>query len=378
MIQETVRIEGECDNTFEAVREAFTHNFRDYGEVGAAVAVSVGGRKVVDLWGGAKDKAGKLPWTSDTLVNVWSTTKGANAICFAMLVDRGAITYDDPVAKHWPEFGVCGKDAITIGMLLSHQAGLTGFSEPAGIDDLLAGPMAAARLAAQAPFWPAGTGSGYHAISIGILSPELFRRIEGRTLKRFIADELEGRLGIDFSLGLAPKRDARAAEMIAPATMQSSSIASATPAQRAALANPSLDPLLPNTAAWRRAELSSANGFSNARSLARLYASVLPSSPAADRLLGDAALRGARLTRFEGVDLVMGTPARWGAGFLLNHDGLYGPGPNTFGHSGWGGSFAFADPDRDIVVAYTMNAMTEALQGDPRGAALIDAVYASL
>jgi len=271
---------------------------------------------------------------------------------------------------------VHGKDAITIGMLLSHQAGLSGFSEPADIEDLLSGEIAAARLAAQAPFWPPGTGSGYHAISIGILSAELFRRIEGRTLKRFIAEELEGRLGIDFSLGLSLDREARAAEMIAPVAMQSSSIASATPAQRAALANPSLDPLLPNTAAWRAAELSSANGFSNARSLAKLYASVLVSSP--NRLLGDAALRAATRTRIEGVDLVMGTPARWGAGFLLNSDGLYGPGPNSFGHSGWGGSFAFADPDRGIAVSYTMNAMTEALQGDPRAAALIEAIYGAL
>ncbi|UTP38200.1 beta-lactamase family protein [Phenylobacterium sp. LH3H17] len=373
MIRDIFRIHGDCDARFAPVREAFSRNFQDHGEVGAAVAVMVGGQKVVDLWGGAKDKAGTQPWTSDTLVNVWSSTKGVNAICFAMLADRGALSYEDPVSKYWPEFGVRGKEAVTIGMLLSHQAGLSGFSEPAGLEDLLAGAPAAARLAAQAPFWPPGSGSGYHAISVGILSAELFRRIEGRSLKRFIADELEGRLGIDLSLGLPGDREDRVAEMIAPAAMESSSIASATPAQHAALGNPSLDPLLPNTAAWRAAELPSANGFTNARSLARLYASVLVSSP--NRLLGETALQAATRTQVEGVDLVMGTPARWGAGFLLNSDGLYGPGPNSFGHSGWGGSFAFADPDRAIAISYTMNAMTEALQGDPRAAGLIDAVY---
>jgi CubicO group peptidase (beta-lactamase class C family) len=371
-------VQGRWASRFGGVAEAFAANLRDRGEVGAAFALVLGGETVVDIWGGWQDGARSRPWRRDTLVNVWSSTKGLNATCFAMLVDRGLIAYADPVARYWPEFAAAGKGDVTIAMLLSHQAGLSGFDTPAEMEDLYGGEAAAARLAAQAPLWPPGSGSGYHAITIGILSAALFRRITGRSLRNFIAEEIADRHGLDMAVGLPAKDADRAAEMLAPLTMGSAGIGALTPPQIAALANPSLDPRLPNTAAWRAAELPSANGFTNAAALAGLYARLLPSWPDAGRLASTGTIAQATRWRIEGVDLVLGLHARWAAGFLLNSDALYGPNPDAFGHSGWGGSFAFADPAADVAMAYTMNQMSEGLRGDPRAMALIEAVYASL
>ncbi|PZR31482.1 serine hydrolase domain-containing protein [Caulobacter segnis] len=376
MTQTLLAAQGVCTPRFSAVQTAFERNFSERGEVGAAFCLWVDGQPVVDLWSGARDAAGALPWTRDTVANVWSTTKGVTAACFAMLVDRGRLSYEDKVADHWPAFAAEGKGEITIGMLLSHQAGLSGFTSPAVVEDLYAGHAAAERLAAQAPIWPPGTASGYHAISFGLLATELFERVEGRSLKQFVADELAGARGLDIAIGLGPSRTDQAAEMLAPAGMGSGDIGSFNPAQVAALTNPGLDPRLPNTAAWRAAEIPSANGFSNARALAGLYAGLLLGAKAP--LVSAAAITQATEVRIEGRDLVLDLFARWGAGFLVNSEQLYGPNPEAFGHSGWGGSFAFADPKAGIAMAYTMNQMSQLLRGDPRGVALIDAVYGAL
>lgn len=367
-------IQGFADPRFEALARAFSANFTERGEVGASLCLVVDGKPVVDLWGGALDREDLRPWREDAVVNVWSTTKAVNALCFAMLVDRGACTYDDPVARWWPEFAAHGKGSVTIGMLLSHQAGLCSFRDPATVDDFYDQPAAAARLAATVPLWPPGSRSGYHAISIGVLAGELFTRIEGRSLGRFIAEELSGPMGLQLTLGLPASADARRAEMIAPPEMATSNMqAEMNPSQVAAYTNPVIDPLLPNTAAWRSCELSSANGFSNARSLARLFGEV-----AAGRLLSPKTLAAATRESIRGVDEVLGVPARWAAGFLLNTDGLYGPSPAAFGHSGWGGSFVMVDPGRRASLAYAMNRMGTDLVGDPRAVALVDAAYAAL
>ncbi|MBA3941079.1 MAG: esterase [Sphingopyxis sp.] len=368
----TTPVAGSCAPRFAPVRDAFAANFADRGDIGAALCLVVGGEPVVDLVGGWRDAARTAAWQADTLVNLWSTTKGIGAIAFAMLVDRGLLAYDDPVARHWPEFAVNGKEAVSVGMLLSHQAGLCGFTGPATVADLLSGAPAADRLAAQAPLWEPGSASGYHAISIGILATALFERIEGRSLKAFVREELAEALGLDVSIGLEPGRDGRRAEMIAPPELSSDTIGSLTPPQIAALANPPLDPLLPNDPAWRAADLASANGHSNAGALARLYARF------ADGLVGPATLAAATAPRTDGVDLVLGLPARWAAGFLTNSDGIYGPNTAAFGHSGWGGSFAFADPAAGLALSYTMNRMGTQLRDDPRDVALIEAVYSCL
>lgn len=369
-------VSGACAPGYERVKDAFARNFTQNGEVGAAVAVAVDGELVVDLWGGFADAAQTRPWTADTLVNVWSTTKGVAAACFAMLVERGLISYEDRVARFWPEFAANGKGDVTLGQLLSHQAGLCGFATPATLADFLDQEGAEQRLAAQTPFWPPGERCGYHALSIGNLANAVFKRIEGRTLAQFVDDELRAAHGLELYVGLPESLDSRAAELIAPPTLSSTN-ANPEPsvAQQAALANPPLDPLDANTIPWRRASLPSANGHATARGLARLYGALASDGQLGGRLLfGDAARADATRVRIEAEDAVLGLSARWAAGFLRNVHGAYGPSSEAFGHSGWGGSFAFADPKRRVAVAYVMNAMGLNLIGDPRAMEIVAAV----
>ncbi|WP_421933304.1 serine hydrolase domain-containing protein [Phenylobacterium sp.] len=367
-------IQGTTTPAFAALARAFEENFTERGDVGASLAVVKDGELLVDLWGGSLDAAGTRPWAADSVVNVWSTTKAVNALAFAMLVDRGQAAYGDLVARWWPEFAVQGKDQVTIAQLLSHQAGLCSFRDPAVVEDFYDQPKAAARLAATEPLWPPGSRSGYHAISIGVLAGELFRRITGQSLGQFIASDLAGPMGLHLTLGLPVSEEVRRAEMIAPPELATSNMGTdLNPSQVAAYTNPVIEPLLPNTAAWRACELSSANGFSNARSLAKLFGAV-----AAGDVLKPQTLAQATAKQIEGVDEVLGIRARWGAGFLLNTDGLYGPQDRAFGHSGWGGSFVVVDPVARTAIAYAMNRMGTDLVGDPRDVALIAAAYEGL
>lgn len=368
-------LQGHCDPRFAGVREAFARNFEQHGELGASVCIHHQGRTVVDLVGGFRDPAREQAWTPDTVHNIWSCTKGVAATCFAVLVARGQLAYADRVSDHWPEFAAAGKADVRVDQLLSHQAGLCGFTSPATVADLLAGEAAAARLAAQAPLWAPGSASGYHAITGGILATALFRRIEGRSLQDFVAQELAAARGLDIYIGLPAAQEHRRATMVAPPQMRSSQIGSLSPAQFAALANPPLDPLLPNTPHWREVDLPSANGHSNARGLSGLYATLLDTQ---DPLVPADALAQATQLRIDNVDLVLGVPSRWAAGFLLNTQQCFGPHPEAFGHTGWGGSMGFADPHHGITFAYTMNQMGTSLRSDPRNLALVEAVYASL
>ena len=368
-----VKVSGLCDPGFGPLREAFEANFSERGEIGAAIALVVDGKLAVDLWGGSTDGGGTHHWQADTLVNIWSTTKGVTATCFAMLVDRGQIEYDKPVAHYWPEFGVAGKEQVTVAMMLSHQAGLCGFDSPASMADLYDLGSAAARLAAMEPLWEPGTQSGYHAITVGFLASELFRRVEGRSIREFVADELSA---FDLSIGLPADRTARAATMIAPPSLSSApAMPELSQVQIAALANPVMDPTVPNTAEWRAAQIPSANGFAHARGLAQLYGALATGNS----LVASAeTVAEATRVRIEGPDAVLGLAARWASGFLRNILGLYGTNESAFGHSGWGGSFAFADPDRKLGFAYTPNRMGSDLVGDPRSVALVAALETCL
>lgn len=369
-----ITIGGECADTFAAVRDAFAANFANHDEIGASFAVTLGGRMVVDLHGGWADPARSRPWQADTVANVWSTTKGVQATCYAMAVDRGLFSYDQPVADFWPEFAAEGKGAVTVGQLLSHQAGLCGFTTPASEPELVEGGAAAARLAAQAPIWSPGSASGYHALSIGILGTELFRRIEGRPIRQFVAEEIAGPLGLDFAIGLPSSEEHRCAELVPPPSAPVDP-ASFTPAQIAALGNPPLRAGFAMTPEWRGADLPSANGHGTARALASIYAKLIA---AEDGLVSPATLAKATAQQIRNVDLVLGIECDWAAGFLRNSSGVFGPVPAAFGHTGWGGSFAIADPESGVTMAYVMNRMDANLRDDARAKALIAAVYASL
>ena len=372
-------INGQCDPRFEAVRQAFSDNFSQHDDIGAGFAIVLDGKLVVDLWGGYSDAARTKAWTPDTVTNVWSTTKGIAAICFAILVDRKLASYDDPVAKYWPEFAAEGKEAITVAQLLSHQAGLSGFVEPVTIHDIANQEKAEQLLATQAPIWTPGTQSGYHAVTYGTLANALFRRIEGRPLAQFLTEELSGPHQLGMSVGLPEARAHLASEIVAPPTLASTDANPvSSPAQQAALANPVLDPLDANNAFWRATQIPSVNGFATARGLARLYG-ALANDGMLDgaQLMSSATIAEASRIRMEGQDLVLGMESRWAAGFLRNTHNVYGDKATAFGHSGWGGSFAFADTERGLGVSYVMNRMGQNLIGDPRGLALIDATLKS-
>ncbi|MEE4279697.1 MAG: serine hydrolase domain-containing protein, partial [Halieaceae bacterium] len=349
------------------------------GEIGAAVAVAIDGELVVDLWGGMRDRERALPWERESVANVWSTTKGVAAACIAMLVSRGKLAYGDPVAQHWPEFATHGKGSVTVAQLLSHQAGLCGLRRPATLADLCDSRGMAAELAAMEPWWTPGDGSGYHAITVGFLVDELVRRIDGRDLRDFVAEELREAFGLNLSIGLPGTREADAATAYAPAE-QGSGSDSAAPAldalRASALANPALSPTVSNEPAWRQASIPSANGFADARSLAQLYGALAGDGRLAGvELVGSGARSAMRELQYAGHDRVLVLPVRWACGFLLNSLGLYGPGENSFGHSGWGGSFAFGDPECRLGCAYVMNAMGRDLVGDPRATGLVAALY---
>ena len=366
-------IHGTTDPRFAALRDAFAANFADGLDQGAGFAVVAEGRLVVDLWGGHGDAAGARPWARDSLVNVWSTTKGVVALATAMLVERGRLDYEAPVARYWPAFAVGGKGAMTVGCMLSHQGGLPGCDRPMTLDDLNAGQPFVDCLAAMTPLWPPGEDCVYHALTFGHLVGELLRRIDGRTMGAFIAEEIAGPLDAAFYLGLPEAEDGRAVEIIAgPGSDDTTSRANRNAYARISYRNPPDHPAMANSRAWRAAEIAGGNGQGEARGLARIYGAV-------DRLLGPETLAAATGMRFRGVESAFDFPIAFAAGFMLNLDGLFGPSPRAFSHSGWGGSFAFADPDAGLSVAYVMNRMLGFDDApDPRRTRLLDALYGAL
>ncbi|GDY60998.1 serine hydrolase [Streptomyces avermitilis] len=275
MSQQVPQVQGRCDERFTAVREAFEGNFRERGELGAAVAVTLGGETVVDLWGGWADAARTRPWERETLVNVWSTSKGPTSLCAHILADRGLLDFDAPVAAYWPEFAAAGKESVLVRHLLSHRAGLAGLREPHSVEQLYDWELTAQRLAAQEPWWEPGTRSGYHAMTFGFLVGEVVRRVSGLLPGAFLEREVTGPLAIDFTIGLPEKEADRAAELVHPraaATSEQAAIFSQlAPVALAALLNPVVGATEGNTEQWRAAEIPAANGHGTARAVAALY-----------------------------------------------------------------------------------------------------------
>jgi CubicO group peptidase (beta-lactamase class C family) len=375
-------VQGDVARGFEPVRDAFAANFArsgDYAEVGAALCVYRRGEVVVDLWGGHADAARTRPWTADTLVNVWSTTKTATAVAVARCVDAERIAYDQPVSEVWPEFARAGKGAITIAQVMSHQAGLPGFVEPTTLDDFYDWDLVTGRLAAQAPVFEPGTLSSYHAATYGFLAGEIVRRVTGRTAGTLLREDVFAPLGADFHVGLPASEDARVAELIAADNPVAVPLDQLPLPVRLGLSNPAQDPARVNTRAWRTAELPALNGHASARGVARLCA-ALAEGGAIDgvRILSPHTLGQMTTIATDADDLLLGFNPQWGMGVIHNLIGVYGANPRTFGHSGWGGSFGCADPDARVAIGYVMNHMGPELVGDPRGKGLADALYACL
>ncbi|MDR3511397.1 MAG: serine hydrolase [Caulobacteraceae bacterium] len=374
----TPEIGGVCPPQLEPVREAFAANFAEDAELGARFCLAIEGEVVVDLWAGWADRAQTRPFDETTVTPVFSTTKAVAAFMVARLVGQNRLAYGQRVAELWPAFGAAGKDGITVEQALSHQAGLCGFAEPMDPALWFDWDAICARLAAMAPLWPPGSASGYHPVTFGYLAGEIFRRADGRTLGRALAEDVAGPLGLDLWIGLPESVDPRLAEMRRPPAMPE--LGPITEPRRLAFLTRWASPDGRGSAAWRRAEIPSANGHATAPALARLMA-ALACDGVVDRrrLLAPGLAAKAGRERIVGPDLVLPCVMSWGAGFMRNRGlGLYGPGAETFGHSGWGGSCAFADPERRLSGAYVMNRQSAALIDDPRPRRLIEAAYAAL
>ena len=381
-------VHGHCDERFAAVRTAFEENFRDRAELGAAVSVSVGGETVVDLWGGWADAARTRPWERDTLVNVWSTTKGPTALCAHVLADRGLLDLDAPVAVYWPEFAAAGKEKVLVRHLLSHRAGLSGLRELHSLTELCDWELTTRRLAATEPWWEPGTVSGYHAFTYGFLVGEVVRRVSGLLPGAFLEREVTGPLGIDFTIGLPEKEAGRAAELVHPPVVSTSEqaavFAQLAPAAVAALTNPVAGAAEANTPEWRAAEIPAANGHGTARAVAALYGIFAGRGTwGGHRVLSPEGAERVREGQGRCRDLVLGAglgnDTELGLGLWLSGaEGSYGPNPRAFGHDGFGGSCGLADPESGVSLGYVMNRMGPHIANDPRKTALVDALYSAL
>lgn len=360
---------------FEPVAEAFEAQLAS-DELGAAFAAIQDGEMVVDLWGGFADRAREKPWAQDTLVPVYSTTKPIAALVAALCVERGLLSYDAPVTEVWPEFAAHGKGGVTLAQMLSHQAGLPGFADPIDPALWLDPPACAAHLATLAPLWPPGSAAGYHPLTWGYLIGEVVARAAGRTLGTLLREDICAPAGIDFAIGLPASDHARCAEIRKPS--QAPDLGAASAAAKVAFLTKWAAPDRGGPV-WREIEIPSANGHGTARSVAQLYSVYATGGKLADRrLLSAATFTGLSMSRFAGADLVLPFAVDWAAGVMRNSQRVYGPNPEGFGHSGWGGSMGLADPDRRLSAAYVMNKQSHWLQGDPRAQGLIAALFGCL
>lgn len=385
-------IAGTCDSRFTGVRDAFAENAAQRNELGAAVAVIVEGRLVVELWCGWADARRTRAWQRDTVVNVFSAGKALVGLCVLMLVSRGLLELDEPVSARWPEFAAAGKESITVRQVLSHQAGLAAIEPDLPKGALYDWEVVTGALAEQRPWWPPGAGHGYHVHTFGFLAGEIVRRVAGEPIGSFLRREIAESLGAELSFGCPRSERPRCAEYVfdLQRTLDPARLSRADREPRAsvdthlrerAYLNPpgatGVDTV--NTAAWQDAELPSANLHAGALAIARVYGSLLES------LLGDTPglideqlLREATDEASDGVDLVLGRPSRFGLGFQLTQpERPLGPNAGSFGHFGTGGSLGFADPQANVAFAYVMNHGGPQWQ-DPRNRALIDAVYQAL
>jgi CubicO group peptidase (beta-lactamase class C family) len=383
-----LEIHGDCAPQFEGVREAFAQLFAAPSEVGGAVAIQQEGRMVVDLWAGHADAARSRPWQRDTLVNVFSTTKGMTALCAHRLADRGELDLDAPASRYWPEFAQGGKGALSVRALLNHSAGLPAIRRPLPPHALFEWEAPTDALASQETWWEPGTRHGYHALTFGWLVGELIRRVSGRSVGRFFQEEIAGPLRADVHIGTGPTLDDRVAEIVPAPPPEPGEVnpllellKNPTSVAARAFLNPALPPDVVNTTQWRRAEIPAANGHASARGLAQVYGAAASPEHAGTEVLASEGVKRAGVEERSGPDLILFDQfVRYGPGFMLGTpDEPLGPNPGAFGHSGAGGSLAFADPAAKLGFAYVMNQMQlgRYLIG-PRANALVETLYTCL
>jgi CubicO group peptidase (beta-lactamase class C family) len=367
--------QGTCDERFNSVRDVLTTNLNNGQDVGASVAVIIDGEMVVDLWGGVTDTETQAPWERDTIINVWSTTKTMAAISVLVLADRGEVDLYAPVADYWPEFKANGKEGVLVRHCMSHTAGLAGWDPPISVEEMYDWDRATSVLAAQAPWWEPGTASGYHAVTQGYLLGEIVRRVTGKTIGTFFAEEIAGPIGADFHIGTPPACDSRIARVIPPpeAITPDGLDPDSVVAKTFGSITGGLGAELSWTEAWRRAEIPAANGHGNARSVAQVQSAISNGGVAAGgtKLMSPDTIEQIFDVQAQGTDLVLGVPMKLGIGYGLTGAEIpLSPNKACF-WGGWGGSIVVNDLDKHMTVAYVMNRMGEGTTGDIRGASLV-------
>jgi CubicO group peptidase (beta-lactamase class C family) len=358
---------GKCDDRFDGLRAALARNLDSGEELGASLVLDIDGEIVVDLWGGFRDEARTVPWSEQTITNVWSSTKTVTSLAALMLVDRGELDVDAPVARYWPEFAAQGKQDVLVRHVLSHASGVSGLDQPAVAEDLYDWPAATSRMAAQAPWWPPGSASGYHALNYGHLVGEVVRRISGKTLNQIGAAEADwGRISdvvppppLPFDFGALDPDSPTVKTLTGPFVLAETA----------------------NTPGWRRADIGGANGHGNARSVARIM-SVVARGGEVDgvRLLGQDTIDLIFREQQNGIDLVLGVPLRFGIGYGLPQLDIlpWLPDERICFWGGWGGSMIVMDVGRRMTISYMMNKMAPGIMGSNRSAEYGQAIYDAL
>ena len=385
---ETTEIHGRCDSPFEGVRDVFQQAFECGDELGASVCVTVEGETVVDLYGGYADDARTQPWQPDSLVNVFSTTKGMTTLCALRLVEEGLLDVDAPVARYWPEFAAAGKADLPVRYLLSHRAGLAAIRKPLPAGSLYNWTTMTEALAEQAPWWTPGEAHGYHALSFGFLVGEVVRRISGKSLGNYFREQFAEPLGLDFHIGLPESHEPRVSPLVqGPVHAEGGTdlfaqiMADPESLLAKAFINPPMLPTDANTRAWREAEIPAANGHGTASALARIYGALaLGGEIDGVHVLSSEVIEKARQEQCLGKDLILPVVSRFGLGFQMPPaEEPVGPNFKVFGHAGAGGSYGQADPENRMSFGYTMNLMHSGVWlVDPRPRALLRAVYAAM
>lgn len=386
-------VNGTVAEGFEPVRDAFVRNFELLGDRGAAVTVYRDGHRVVDLWGGARDfdgDADRAPWERDTAQIVRSATKGVAAAVPLLLWQRGQLDLDAPVSEYWPEFKAAGKERTSVRQLLAHRAGVPVLDRPLTPAEAADPDTGAAAVAAQAPVWEPGTDHGYHAQTFSWLTGELVRRVTGRGIGEWIADEIAGPVGAELWLGL-PETEQTRVGRVGPVAAPETAGALRTRPKRAvseAYADPgsltrrafgAISPLPDeNDPAYRAAALPASNGIATADGLARFYASLIGEVDGGRRLFTPETMEPARTEQSAGPDRVLVISTRFGLGYMLHGSASPLLSPTSFGHPGRGGALGFADPESGIAFGYVTNGFRKSVTADPRAQALVRAVHTAL
>jgi CubicO group peptidase (beta-lactamase class C family) len=374
-------VKGTCGERFEGVRDALAARLASGDELGASIVINIDGENIADMWGGFRDEAGTVPWTEDTITNVWSTTKTITNLAALMLADRGQLDVYAPIARYWPEYGANGKQDIEVRHLLSHTSGVSGWDQPFLTEDMYDWDKSTSQLASQAPWWEPGSASGYHALNQGHMVGEIIRQITGKKLKQFVAEEIAGPLGADFQIGALERDWGRIADVVPPPPLpfDMDAIDMQSPAFKT-MTGPVPDAAAANTAGWRNADMGACNGHGNARSVARIMSALaLGGEVDGVRLLSQKSIDLIFDEQSNGVDLVLGVPLRLGIGYGLPllETVPYLPDERICFWGGWGGSIIAMDLDRRMTISYMMNKMGPGVIGSDRSEAYVTAIYAA-